>query len=458
MATWNEADWHDEAECDIAEEAARVTAQNSSLECDLDVSVTLARSNYTAAAKRSGPFADVPSEKSGLSLECVCSDTLPASEDSLLDGDLDRDFPPGDGVLIPGLSDLSLSPKHTITADPLDLSLSEGDDTLGQQSPSSKPLATIPEEPELEAQHEKEHPPERNPEELSTHMEEEPAPLVLNALPLQDPDLSTEAGNDMLPDSSEPHFRISEQSLAESAVLRTEVSDISLKEDKATSTADVIIEDLPARPKSPYQTRNRPQISAQVQLSPFPSPEKLAPPPAENRPVPPPLSQRSQQGARRKAATALAETPNSRAVGAEAVPPVMAAKGSVANQFLEKIGQLRGAAVLSEGGHDTYTLAEDLMSIEGAQKQPDKYKKEDFGELFTKKSLNAAQLAPKLQSQTETEAESEDEDTSLDFDHLPIRRRMDIWKRREDRAIRKGLILIPKVGKQGRFAISAAGL
>ncbi|XP_075536453.1 uncharacterized protein LOC142571751 isoform X2 [Dermacentor variabilis] len=448
MATWNEADWHDEAECDIAEEAARVTAQNSSLECDLDVSVTLARSNYTAAAKRSGPFADVPSEKSGLSLD----------EDSLLDGDLDRDFPPGDGVLIPGLSDLSLSPKHTITADPLDLSLSEGDDTLGQQSPSSKPLATIPEEPELEAQHEKEHPPERNPEELSTHMEEEPAPLVLNALPLQDPDLSTEAGNDMLPDSSEPHFRISEQSLAESAVLRTEVSDISLKEDKATSTADVIIEDLPARPKSPYQTRNRPQISAQVQLSPFPSPEKLAPPPAENRPVPPPLSQRSQQGARRKAATALAETPNSRAVGAEAVPPVMAAKGSVANQFLEKIGQLRGAAVLSEGGHDTYTLAEDLMSIEGAQKQPDKYKKEDFGELFTKKSLNAAQLAPKLQSQTETEAESEDEDTSLDFDHLPIRRRMDIWKRREDRAIRKGLILIPKVGKQGRFAISAAGL
>ncbi|XP_050051166.1 uncharacterized protein [Dermacentor andersoni] len=449
MATWNEADWHDEAECDIAEEAARVAAQNSSLECDIDVSVTLARSNYTAAAKRSGPFADVPSEKSGLSLD----------EDSLLDGDLDRDFPPGDGVLIPGLSDLSLSPKHTIAADPLDLSLSEGDDTLGQQqSPSSKPLATIPEEPELEAQLEKEHPPERNPEELSTHMEEEPAPLVLNALPLQDPDLSTEAGNDMLPDSSEPHFRISEQSLAESAVLRPEMSDISLKEDKATSTADVIIEDLPARPKSPYQTRNRPQISAQVQLSPFPSPEKLAPPPAENRPVPPPLSQRSQQGARRKAATALAEAPNSRAVGAEAAPPVMAAKGSVANQFLEKIGQLRGPAVLSEGGHDTYTLAEDLMSIEGAQKQPDKYKKEDFGELFTKKSLNAAQLAPKLQSQTETEAESEDEDTSLDFDHLPIRRRMDIWKRREDRAIRKGLILIPKVGKQGRFAISAAGL
>ncbi|XP_065304139.1 uncharacterized protein [Dermacentor albipictus] len=386
MATWNEADWHGEAECDIAEKAARVTAPNSTLECDIDVSVTLARSNYTAAAKRSGPFADVPSEKSGLSLECVCSDTLPASEDSLLDGDLDRDFPPGDGVLIPGLSDLSLSPKHTITADPLDLSLSEGDDTLGQQSPPSKPLATIPEEPELEAQHEKEHPPERNPEELSTHMEEEPAPLVLNALPLQDPDLSTEAGN---------------------------------------------------------------------------GPEKLAPPPpVESRPAPPPppLSQRSQQGARRKAATALAEAPNSRAVGAEAAPPVVAAKGSVANQFLEKIGQLRGATVLSEGGHDTYTLAEDLMSIEGAQKQPDKYKKEDFGELFTKKSLNAAQLAPKLQSQTETEAESEDEDTSLDFDHLPIRRRMDIWKRREDRAIRKGLILIPKVGKQGRFPISAAGL
>lgn len=458
MATWNEADWHDEADGDIAQESARVAAQNSSLECDIDVSVMVARSNYTAAAKRSGPFVDVPSEKSGLSLECVCSDTLPASEDSLLDGDLDKDFPPGDGVLIPGLSDVSLSPKHTITADPLDLSLSEGDDTMGQQSPSSKPLATIPEEPELEAQLEMEHPQERSPEELSTHMEEEPAPLVLDALPLQDPDLSTEAGNDMLPDSSEPHFRISEQSLAESAVLHPEMSDISLKEDKATSTAEVIIiEDLPVRPKSPYQTRNRPQISAQRQLSPFSSPEKLAPPPAESRPVPPPLSQRNQLGARRKAATVSAEVPNSRSVGAEAAPPVMA-KGSVANQFLEKIGQLRGAAVLSEGCHDTYTLAEDLMSIEGAQNQPDKYKKEDFGELFTKKSLNAAQFAPKLQSQTETEAESEDEESSLDFDHLPIRRRMDIWKRREDRAIRKGLILIPKVGKQGRFPISAAGL
>ncbi|XP_049514513.1 uncharacterized protein LOC119436557 isoform X3 [Dermacentor silvarum] len=382
MATWNEADWHDEADGDIAQESARVAAQNSSLECDIDVSVTVARSNYTAAAKSSGPFVDVPSEKSGLSLECVCSDTLPASEDSLLDGDLDKDFPPGDGVLIPGLSDVSLSPKHTITADPLD----------------------------------------------------------------------------MLPDSSEPHFRISEQSLAESAVLHPEMSDISLKEDKATSTAEVIIiEDLPVRPKSPYQTRNRPQISAQRQLSPFSSPEKLAPPPAESRPMPPPLSQRNQLGARRKAATVSAEVPNSRSVGAEAAPPVMA-KGSVANQFLEKIGQLRGAAVLSEGCHDTYTLAEDLMSIEGAQNQPDKYKKEDFGELFTKKSLNAAQFAPKLQSQTETEAESEDEESSLDFDHLPIRRRMDIWKRREDRAIRKGLILIPKVGKQGRFPISAAGL
>ncbi|XP_049514519.1 uncharacterized protein LOC119436557 isoform X4 [Dermacentor silvarum] len=372
MATWNEADWHDEADGDIAQESARVAAQNSSLECDIDVSVTVARSNYTAAAKSSGPFVDVPSEKSGLSLD----------EDSLLDGDLDKDFPPGDGVLIPGLSDVSLSPKHTITADPLD----------------------------------------------------------------------------MLPDSSEPHFRISEQSLAESAVLHPEMSDISLKEDKATSTAEVIIiEDLPVRPKSPYQTRNRPQISAQRQLSPFSSPEKLAPPPAESRPMPPPLSQRNQLGARRKAATVSAEVPNSRSVGAEAAPPVMA-KGSVANQFLEKIGQLRGAAVLSEGCHDTYTLAEDLMSIEGAQNQPDKYKKEDFGELFTKKSLNAAQFAPKLQSQTETEAESEDEESSLDFDHLPIRRRMDIWKRREDRAIRKGLILIPKVGKQGRFPISAAGL
>ncbi|XP_049273071.1 uncharacterized protein LOC119379653 [Rhipicephalus sanguineus] len=371
MATWTGDDWHGEADRDIVEEPARVAVRNSSLECDIDASVTVARSSYMAAAKRSGPLVDMPSEKSGLSLD----------EDSLLEGDLDKDFPRGDGALIPGFSDVSLPPKHTITADPLDLSLSESDDSFGQQSPVSRPLATIPEEPELE-ELEMEHPPERNPEELSTHMEEEPAPLMLDALPIQDHELSTEAGN---------------------------------------------------------------------------VPEKLAPPPAESRPVPPSLSQRNQLGPRRKVTPVSIEVQSS--VGAEFSPPVMA-KGSVANQFLEKIGQLRGATVLSEGGHDTCTLAEDLMSIEGSQKQPDKYKKEEFGELFTKKSVVAAQSASKsqAQSQTETEAESDDEDSSVDFDHLPIRRRMDIWKRREDRAIRKGLILIPKVGKQGRFPISAAGL
>ncbi|KAH7984118.1 hypothetical protein HPB52_017177 [Rhipicephalus sanguineus] len=420
MATWTGDDWHGEADRDIVEEPARVAVRNSSLECDIDASVTVARSSYMAAAKRSGPLVDMPSEKSGLSLECLCSDTLPASEDSLLEGDLDKDFPRGDGALIPGFSDVSLPPKHTITADPLDLSLSESDDSFGQQSPVSRPLATIPEEPELE-ELEMEHPPERNPEELSTHMEEEPAPLMLDALPIQDHELSTEAGNDLLPDSPEPNLQISEQSLAESAAC------------------------------------NRPHVSAHTQPSPVLMPEKLAPPPAESRPVPPSLSQRNQLGPRRKVTPVSIEVQSS--VGAEFSPPVMA-KGSVANQFLEKIGQLRGATVLSEGGHDTCTLAEDLMSIEGSQKQPDKYKKEEFGELFTKKSVVAAQSASKsqAQSQTETEAESDDEDSSVDFDHLPIRRRMDIWKRREDRAIRKGLILIPKVGKQGRFPISAAGL
>ncbi|KAH7967803.1 hypothetical protein HPB52_002553 [Rhipicephalus sanguineus] len=437
MAACTEVDWHSEADRDIVEEPA---LRNSSLECDIDVSVTVTRSSYTAAAKHSGPLVDMPSEKSGLSLEYLCSDTHPASEDSLLDGDPDKDFPPGDGALIPGFSDVSLPPKHTITADPLDLSLSEGDDTLGQQSPVSKPLAVIPEEPELEAQLEMEHPPERNPEELSTHMEEEPAPLMLDALPIQDHELSIEAGNDLVPDSPEPSLKISEQSLVESAVL-PEISDSSLKEDKATSTAEVIvIEDLlPVRPKSPYQMRNTPHVSAHTQPSPALMPEKLAPPPAESRPVPPTLSQRDQLGARRKVAPVSIQS--ARSVGAEVAPPVVA-KGFLANQFLEKIGQMRGGVtVLSEGGHDTCTLNKDLMSIEGAQKQPDKYKKEEFGELFTKGPVVAAQFAPKLkaQSRTETAAESDDEDSMVDFDHLPIRSRMDIWKRREARAIRKGL-------------------
>ncbi|KAL1434424.1 hypothetical protein MTO96_011741 [Rhipicephalus appendiculatus] len=500
MATWTENGWHSEADRDIVEEPARLDIRNSSLECDLDVSVTVARSSCTAAAKRSGPFEDMPSENSGLSID----------EDSLTDGDIDKDFPPGDGALIPGFLDVSLSPKHNITTDSLDLSLSEGDESLGQQSPMYKPLATIPEEPELEEQLAMEHLSERNPEELSTHMEEEPAPLMLDALPIQDHELSTEAGNDLLPDSSEPNLQISEQSLAES-VVRPDISDISLKEDKATNMAEVItIEDLPVRPKSPYQTRNRPHVLTPTPPSPVLMPEELAPLPAESQPVPPSLSQRNQLGARRKEGPVSIELQTARPTGAEVAPPVMA-KGSVANQFLEKIGQLRGATVLSEGGHDTCTLAEDLMSIEGAQKQPDKYKKgrvrgavhqkspskssaytcgtlavyvfkgrfpvrllifltkrkpscggllESYSRLFLPCRVVAAQSASKsqAQSQTETEAESDDEDSSADFDHLPIRRRMDMWKRREDRAIRQGLILIPKMGKQGRFPISAAGL
>lgn len=427
MAACTEDDWHSEADRDIAEELARVATRNSSLECDLDVSVTVARSSYTATAKRSGAFEDMPSEKSGLSLD----------EDSLLDGDPDKDFPPGDGALISGFSDVSLPPKHTITADPLDLSVSEGDDSLGQQSPVSQHLAPIPEEPELEALLEMEHPPERSPEELSTHMEEEPSPLILDALPIPDQELSTEP--DLHPDSSEPKLQISEQSLAESAVL-PDISDTS-KEDKATSTAEVkVIEDVPVRPRSPYQTRNRPHLSAHTQPSPVLVLEDLPPPPAESQPVPPSLSQRNQLGACRNVAPLSAEVRGPRSVGAEAAPPVKA-KGSVAKQFLEKIGQLRGATVLSEGGHDTCTLARDLMSIEGAQKQPEKYRKEEFGELFTKKPAVTGGFAPKSQARswTETDADSDDEDSSVDFDHLPIRSRMAIWKRREARAIRRGL-------------------
>ncbi|KAH6945592.1 hypothetical protein HPB50_009276 [Hyalomma asiaticum] len=60
-------------------------------------------------------------------------------------------------------------------------------------------------------------------------------------------------------------------------------------------------------------------------------------------------------------------------------------------------------------------------------------------------------------SQAETEVASDDEERLVDIDHLPIRSRIDIWKRREGRAMRKGMILIPKVKKQGRFPISAPG-
>lgn len=442
MATWIEADWHTQADGDSPAESAQVAAKNSDLECDIDVSVTLERTNYAAGSKRIGPYVELTSEKSGLSLD----------DDSILDGDLDKDFPPGDsGLLLPELLDVTL-PK-TINADPLDLSLS--DEVLLNSSLLRKPLETIEEEPELEAQMELEHPPERNPEELSTHMEEEPAPLVLDALPpLQDPVLSAEHENDPLRDPSEPHLQASAQTLAESAAPRPESSNLSLKdEEPAIKAAPVVVEDVLPRPKSPYQARNRPAVSsAQTQASIIGEPpstragsDKLAPP-AESRP--PPSTNRSPLGGRRRPS----EAPSSRPQGG--AEPTVVAKGQVASQFLEKIGQLRSAAVMAEGGHDTYTLTEDLMSIEGAQKQPEKCKKEEFGELFTKRPANATQSP----SKSTAEADSDEEESALDFDHLPIRRRMDIWKRREHRAIRKGLIVIPKMTKQGRFPISAAGL
>ncbi|KAH6943360.1 hypothetical protein HPB50_020518 [Hyalomma asiaticum] len=439
MAAWTEDDCNSKADGDIVEEPALMAKRYSSLECDIDVSDKVACPSATAAVKRSSPFMDTPSEKSGFSLD----------DDSILDGDLGKDSPAGDGALVPGLSDISLPPKHTITPDPLDLS--EGDDAFEQQPRPSNPLPTILEEPELEAQLEMEHLHERNPEELSTHMEEEPAPLVLEALPIQDSELSTEHGNDVLSDLSEPELQMSKQSLAECGV-HPEISDISLKEDEATSTPDVIaVEDLPVLetsvnqpvlPKSPYQTRNRPQVSPRTQRSQVYVPEKLAPPPAESRAMPTTLSQRRRLGGHRNATSDFTDVKSTRSVSSEAGSPVMA-KGSLANQFLEKIGQLRGAAVLSEGGHDTYALAEDLMSIEGAQKQPEKYKKEEFGELFTKNLTLGAQPTPKLQAecrvQTGVGSNDDEEDSSANFDHLPIRSRMDIWKKREDRAIRMGI-------------------
>ncbi|KAL1434426.1 hypothetical protein MTO96_011742 [Rhipicephalus appendiculatus] len=177
-------------------------------------------------------------------------------------------------------------------------------------------------------------------------------------------------------------------------------------------------------------------------------PENLASPPAERQPLTPPLSNENQPAVDNEVAPKFTEVQTTRSVCAEAAPHVTG-KGSLANQYLEKIGQLRGATVLSEGGHDTCVLAVDLTSIDGSQKQPDRCQKEEFWELCTKKSLGAARFAPKLQAQPRTEADAvpDGERSSEDFDDLPVRRRIDFWKRLEDSAIRQGLIVNPKMVK-----------
>ncbi|XP_037270587.2 uncharacterized protein LOC119162228 isoform X2 [Rhipicephalus microplus] len=124
-------------------------------------------------------------------------------------------------------------------------------------------------------------------------------------------------------------------------------------------------------------------------------PEKLPSPSAECRPLTPPLPNGNQPEAEHKVAPKSAEVRNACSIGAEATPQVTG-KGSLANRYLEKIGQLRGATEFSQGSRETCTLAEDVMSFDGSQKQPDRNKKEEFGELCTKLP-GAAQFALKLQ-------------------------------------------------------------
>lgn len=220
-----------------------------------------------------------------------------------------------------------------------DLSMSDGDEventvlTKPLEINLSKPLETIPEDPELEAQLQVEQENARSPEELSTHMEEEPAPLRLRSLSLQDQEMSTEPTQD----NSETRLQQSVQSLSEAAV-KTIPSDLSAKEERSASTV-IIIEELPKAPG---------HVPASGESSPTS--------------VVLPFSKRI--GSRKKT------TETSRASA-----PL---KPNRATKFLEKIHMAEG--------HDTniFPLAEDLMSLEGVQKSGDRVKKEEFGELFTK--------------------------------------------------------------------------
>ncbi|XP_042148714.1 uncharacterized protein LOC8053873 [Ixodes scapularis] len=390
MATWTMPGWTSEVNDECALVANQVADQNSCPTCDFSVSVKMARTNH-AGSDRLPCLGELTSEKSYPSLD----------EDSILDAEPDNSYTPG--ALIPGISEVDL-PKQTITADPLDLSLTDGDEPEPVQL--SKPLETIPEDPDLEAQS-AEHDKERDPEELSTHMEDEPAPLVFASLPFQDRELPVEPTLE----ASEPRLQPLTQTVSESAV-RAATSDTSVKADKSTSTVDMVIVDEP--PKSDL-------------------------PPVEGKSsgvVIPFGFQRV--GARSKTTEARMSSPE---------------RGRRVTKFLEKFHMAEGGGqdrkALAQDTMLSFPLPEDIMSLEGVTKSGDKVKTEKFGELFTKHANISCD------HNLRTMEDHEEDEVCQDYDHLPIRTRMDIWKKREHRAIQQGLILIPKLVKQGRFPISA---
>ncbi|EEC07586.1 carboxypeptidase, putative, partial [Ixodes scapularis] len=316
MATWTMPGWTSEVNDECALVANQVADQNSCPTCDFSVSVKMARTNH-AGSDRLPFLGELTSEKSYPSLD----------EDSILDAEPDNSYTPG--ALIPGISEVDL-PKQTITADPLDLSLTDGDEPEPMQL--SKPLETIPEDPDLEAQS-AEHDKERDPEELSTHMEDEPAPLVFASLPFQDRELPVEPTLE----ASEPRLQPLTQTVSESAV-RAATSDTSVKADKSTSTVDMVIVDEP--PKSDL-------------------------PPVEGKSsgvVIPFGFQRV--GARSKTTEARMSSPE---------------RGRRVTKFLEKFHMAEGGGqdrkALAQDTMLSFPLPEDIMSLEGVTKSGDKWKR-----------------------------------------------------------------------------------
>ncbi|KAH6945593.1 hypothetical protein HPB50_009277 [Hyalomma asiaticum] len=190
MTTSTKEDWNGEAKGDNTEDTARVDAPRiSSVEGHV-LNVTFLVEHTLAAAQYNSHCAHIVMNKRLTLKRCLCFDTLPASGDS----NLGKDLSPSVVIIAPGFSDTSFSPKHNITLDSLESSSSEGEDS-SYGPPSYNPLSTILEEPELEEQLEMEDMAELNLDKLRGHTEEEPAPLLLEKLTIDDSALSTGAGH-----------------------------------------------------------------------------------------------------------------------------------------------------------------------------------------------------------------------------------------------------------------------
>ncbi|XP_070390608.1 uncharacterized protein [Dermacentor albipictus] len=216
------------------------------------------------------------------------------------------------------------------------------------------------------------------------------------------------------------------QPSCESAAVQPEQYDEPLKGNKAAGMAEAITsEDLPMQPDSANQTLNSLQDSAEAQVSPVPSPKKLAPPPSGDQPVTPPLLQRNMLLVRRKTAPVLAKVPDSRSVE-PASTPLIRARSVLANQYLQRIGHVRGA----QGDH-TCQLAENTTSIEEATLEPpENCKKEEFEEL-TLKLHDAEQSAVTSQAHQQPEGDAK----SKDFETLHVCGRIAFWRKRESDAV-----------------------